>query len=191
MAITNTYPYVTLRTYHNISDEDLARCNFRDLGILNMRVGLNTAPEATKDLDCTPFLSIEREELIDNLSYDQFEKAAMESFEDYNDIRYSLMGNFLICYFRHLHTTRKHERWIDEGRYVDKPEEKLTVDDLLEKDSKTYRSVGAIDRNNNYPNPTANDFKSFDSQKNYENHKQWRDYMVSKYPNVPHHFPAA
>lgn len=186
MSITNTFPYVTLRTYQNISDEDLEKCSYRDLLELDFRHEINKNAEVNKNVGLGYFLMVEREELINSLSYEQWERMAMESFKHEDEA--PIMALFFQSYFAFLHNKKKHERWILDGRYDSKPEEKMLVDRLLAKDEETFLSVGTIDLHDKYPRVSRESYVEA-TEGEYVNHKQYRDAQLD--PKMPKNFPAA
>lgn len=181
MARTNIFPYIRLKTYHNISDDEIERCTFSDLEILNRRDAINQKPEANYHQDAGRFLSIEREEIANTFSYEELVEIATESFR--HEDHFKRMASWIQSYVKFLHAKRKHEQWILDGKYDDKPEEKLIVDKMLEQDAATIIKLGVYDPEGKYPALT----KSHDEE--YENHKQWRDWHITERPNNPTEFP--
>lgn len=79
MAITNEYPYVTLRRLATMSDEEFLQLSRGDILRMEEREEQFEKPELAKELNWFEFVSVERRELLENLNLKQFYEAAKES----------------------------------------------------------------------------------------------------------------
>lgn len=187
MTTSKTFPYVTLRTYHTISDEELERCDFNDLLELDRRFWMNTKAEANKDVDLGLYLSVEREELMNSLTSEEFIEIALDSV-DHED-RGALMAGFIQTCALHFNLIDKYERSLLDGKYDNKPEEKLLMDQGLKDDVESLLKCGTLLPKGKFPFVSEQAFiEATDGL--YKNHKQWRD-GHAYHQHVPHHFPAA
>lgn len=96
MAIIDTYPYVTLRSLETISDEEFLQLSKDDIRQLEYRAERNSKPELKAFLCLEEFISVERRELIENLSLEQFRQAALESFDQPQDGKQVFFQNYAL-----------------------------------------------------------------------------------------------